>query len=192
MASEYLKWKYRDVKPETHSTLTKSEARRNWWDYHKRPLLAGAVLALAAIWLIVDAVTQVRPDYQAAYVGQQPLSEEDAALWQERLAGLGRDLNGDGRVVIQLNQYPAAEGQDAMYAYAANVKLAADLSAFDSYIFLLEDPEAFEAEFGILEKDWFETSDGLWLARRSFSPRQDARYKEECSLLWESLQNGGL
>lgn len=191
MASEYLKWKYRDVQPEEHKTLTKREARRNWWEYHKWQLLIGAVLVLIAADLIWNAVSQVRPDYQVAYVGQYPLSEEAAARWQERLEALGADCNGDGRVVVQLNQYTTAEGQDAMYGYASNVKLVADLSACDSYFFLLEDPEGFDAEYDTLEEGWLE-ADGLWLARRGFAPGHGAKHMEECGLLWERLQKEGV
>mgnify|MGYP001148966081 CR=1 FL=1 len=115
MASEYLKWKYRDVRPEEHKALTRREAWRNWWDYHKWPLLIGIALALVIANLVWGAATQVRPDYQLSYIGQSPLPEEEAVRWQERLELLGADCNGDGRVVVQLNQYIFSEGQDATY-----------------------------------------------------------------------------
>lgn len=34
MASEYLKWKYRDVKPDQTVELTPRQKRANWWYYH--------------------------------------------------------------------------------------------------------------------------------------------------------------
>ena len=74
--------------------------------------------------LAFHALTQVHPDYQIAYVGSYPLSEEEAAAWEERLSALGSDCDGDGRVVAQLNQYPTGgNGDDLMYAAASSVKL---------------------------------------------------------------------
>ena len=46
MASEYLKWKYRDVKPDAPLVLTPKEKRANWWHYHKWTLLSGVVVAV--------------------------------------------------------------------------------------------------------------------------------------------------
>lgn len=79
MASEYLKWKYRDVKPEKAVELTKQQRRRNWWYYHKWHVLIGGVLVLIAMDWAWSALTQVHPDYQIAYVGAAPLDQEDAA-----------------------------------------------------------------------------------------------------------------
>ena len=41
MASEYLKWKYRDVKPDEPIRLTRKEKALNWWHYHKWYVLLG-------------------------------------------------------------------------------------------------------------------------------------------------------
>ena len=64
MASEYLKWKYRDVKPEEKRELTPAEKRANWWHYHKWHVALGAVLLLAAgsiLWHVLG-VGQPHPD----------------------------------------------------------------------------------------------------------------------------------
>ena len=56
MASEYLKWKYRDVKPDEPIVYTKEEKRRNWWDYHKWHVVIAVVLVLIAADIIWDAL----------------------------------------------------------------------------------------------------------------------------------------
>ena len=82
MASEYLKWKYRDVRPEKPLELTKKQRRQNWWHYHKWHVLIGvAVVLIGADWGW-NILTQVTPDYQIAYVGSAPLSEGDGASWE--------------------------------------------------------------------------------------------------------------
>ena len=158
MASEYLKWKYRDVKPDEPIRYTPAEKRRNWWHYHKWHVAIGLVLALAAgnILYHVLGVGQVRPDYQIAYVGADPLPDGTAAALETALAELGRDCNGDGRVVVRLNQYVsganAQDGDSLYYATAASTLLMADLTACDSYFFLLDDPDAFQENHQILRR----------------------------------------
>lgn len=193
MASEYLKWKYRDVRPEEPVALTKEQRRRNWWDYHKWYVILGAVLLVIAGDWARGVLTQVHPDYQIAYVGSTPLSPEEAGEWERRLAALGSDCNGDGKIVVQLNQYPATGGAgDPQYAYASNVQLMADLEGRDSYFFLLEDPEGFQTSYDILENDWLPAGNGLFLARRSFWQERTAEYMEECQQLWDQLTKEGI
>lgn len=188
MASEYLKWKYRDVRPDPPVQLTRKQRLQNWWDYHKWHLAVGAVLLAIAGNIVWRAVTQVRPDYQIAYVGAVPLTEEQAAAWEDGLAVLGTDCNGDGKVVVRLEQYlTTGAGGDVEYAYASNVRLMADLDGRDCYFFLLEDPESFQKSYDILEKDWIPVQDGLFLARRAFWQDRTAEHMEECQHLWERL-----
>ena len=186
MASEYLKWKYRDVKPEKAVELTKQQRRRNWWHYHKWHVLIGGVLVLIAMDWAWSALTQVHPDYQIAYVGTAPLDQEDAAAWEARLSAQGSDCNGDGNVVVQLNQYLTVQ-EDTMYTAAANVKLLADLDARESYFFLLENPESFQSDYEVLQEDWFPVENGLYLARREFWEDRTAEHMEECDALWARL-----
>ncbi len=156
MASEYLKWKYRDVQPDQPVELTPRQKRANWWYYHKWYVLLGVGLLALGTYLGARAlgIGQVRPDYQVAYVGSDALPEETAAALESALADLGTDCNGDGQVVVRLNQYVMGDssGEGAEYAYAGSTKLMADLDACESYFFLLEDPEAFQANYQVLRR----------------------------------------
>lgn len=150
MASEYLKKKYQGVQPDAPVELTKAEKRKNWWYYHKWHM--GAVLLLAAVivsivWPIVNRVT---PDVQVAYVGEMPLPEDAAAALEEALAGLTEDLNGDGKVLVELRQYVSGSDADAAALMAAEVSLIADVSEQESFLFLLEDPAAFQERYHTL------------------------------------------
>ena len=188
MASEYLKWKYRDVQPEQPVELTRKQRRQNWWHYHKWHVGIVVVLVLIVANLVWHAATQVHPDYQIAYVGAYPLSDEDAAAWEDRLSALGADANEDGKVIVRLNQYPTGgSGDDLMYGAASNVKLMGDLDACESYFFLLEDPEGFQTNYDILQEDWFPVQNGLYLSRRVFWEDRTADHMEECDALWGAL-----
>ncbi len=188
MASEYLKWKYRDVKPDEKVELTKEQRRRNWWHYHGGYVGLAIVAVLIAVHLVWSTVTKVRPDYQIAYVGSVPLPEEEEAAWVDRLSARGMDCNGDGRVVVQLNQYVVSRDSDnAMYNYASNVKVMADLESNESYFFLLEDPEGFQRDYDVLREDWFPLENGLFLARRDFWEHRTPENMTDCDRLWDVL-----
>ena len=171
MASEYLKWKYRNEKRGEQRELTPEEKRKNWWHYHKWHVVIGVVLAGVGVSLVCHAlgVGQIRPDYQAAYVGEDPLPDDTAAAIENAFASLGEDLNGDGRVTVRLNQYPASSGDPSMAA-ARQTTLMGDLLACESYFFLLEDPEWFQVNYhslclldGSLPEEGDYSADGTYL-----------------------------
>ena len=152
MASEYLKKKYKDVKPDVKRELIPAEKRKNWWYYHKWFVVAGIVLLSILGSIVWNALHQVKPDYQIAYVGGYALPDDTAAALEAGFAALGEDLNGDGSVVVQLVQYASSGGTDAQTLMAAEVKLMADLTECESYFFLLEDPEKFQLNYGSMRK----------------------------------------
>ena len=108
MASEYLKWKYRDEKPDEKQKLAPKEKRKNWWHYHKWYVVIGVALVGIGINLVCHAlgVGQTKPDYQVAYIGENALPDDTAAAIENTFAALGEDQNSDGQVVVQLNQSP--------------------------------------------------------------------------------------
>ena len=218
MASEYLKWKYRDVKPDEPVERTKKQKAANWWHYHKWWLLAGAALLIAGgdILLNVLGVGAVKPDYQMACVVSSPLSDEALAALENRLAALGEDCNGDGRVVVQVHPYvdmaDSPDGDQPGYAYAASVKLMADLEACESYFFICDDPETLHGAYEVLARRDGEIAEpddaleyypalevlaadhpelsGLYLARRGFWQDRVCKYREACDALWDKLIEG--
>lgn len=223
MASEYLKWKYRDVKPDQPVERTPKQKAANWWHYHKWWLLGGALLAVALVDIGLNAlgVGKVAPDYQLAYVASAPLSDETVAALETALSELGEDLNGDGRAVFRINPYvdmaASPDGDQPGYAYAASVKLMADLEACESYFFLCDDPETLHANYDILAdssgeiagidepvdaRAWEslkalekldvnqEEVTGLYLARRGFWQDRVCRHRDGCDALWSALTEG--
>ena len=158
MASEYLKWKYRDVKPDEPIVLTPQEKRRNWWRYNWWHVLLGVIVLIAAgnLLMHVLGIGQVQPDYQIAYVGSTPLPQDSVKALETAMAELGQDCNDDGRVVVKLHSYTdgntVQDGNGAANSYAASVTLMADLTDCDSYFFLLEDPAQFQRNYQVLRR----------------------------------------
>ena len=158
MASEYLKWKYRDVKPdEPPPERTRKEKVANWFHYHKWWVVLWAFLLFSAGGILWNAlgIGKVRPDYVFAYVGSAALPDDCAAALERELALLGQDVNGDGKVVAELRQYVSNANQESaqealMFGYASDVTLIADITSGDSYFFLMEDPGSFQRAYQAL------------------------------------------
>lgn len=154
MASEYWKWKFRDVQPEEKRELTPEEKRRNWWYYHKWHIALGIVVALFAgslIWQVLG-IGEIKPDYRMAYVGSTLLPDGTAAALETALSALGEDLNGDGQTVVSLRQYVSGGEADMAGTAAAAVQLMADIVEGESCFFLLEDPEQFQQAYHVLRR----------------------------------------
>lgn len=146
-----------DLQPEAAPKLTGRRAFENWWHYHWIAVLAGALGAALAGYFIYS-VTLGRapePDYRIAIVSPETVSDETAAALETALEARVSDVNGDGRVLVEINQYTADFSADSLtgdaYAQmAAGVRLNSDLEENDSGIFLLRDPASFERYTGAL------------------------------------------
>ena len=134
---------------------TKKEKLQNWFYYNKWWLAVGALILYVAgsmIWTVLG-IGQTKPDYTFAYLGDLRLPDEAAQQLCQALASLGEDLNGDGQVAVELNQYITSNGssaEDLNYAYAAQMSALADITEGMSTFFLMEDPESFQKNFQIL------------------------------------------
>ena len=143
--------------PEPPHEYTKQENAANWWHYHWMWVVIGVVAVLLAAWIIKDTVFQTRPDVQIAYVGLHDLPADTVTALQDALTPYCTDVNGDGKVVVQVDSYTVdfdAENTstDAYYQMAGVTRLSAELaSGGKTYIFLLEDPEGFEKQTGALQ-----------------------------------------
>ena len=136
-------------------TYTKAEKAGNWWHYNKWIVAAVVVAVIVVAAIVKDTVFRAVPDYQIGYVGLQELPADTAAVLTASLQPFCEDLNGDGQVLIQLNQYAldldeeSNDDADPYVRMAGITKLSADLASTDgSYIYILEDPESFQAYTG--------------------------------------------
>lgn len=159
--------------PEPRANIQKEKAA-NWWHYHWMAVVVAVLVVVFGVWIIKDTVFQTRPDVQVAYVGTSDLPTDTVTALQDALTPFCSDLNGDGKVVVQVDSYTvdfdaANESTDAYYQMAGVTRLSAELSSGGkTYIFLLEDPEGFEAQTGALQyldgtvPDDPETTDADW------------------------------
>lgn len=153
MASEYfLKLaKEQTIQPERE--LTKKEKIKNWWDYHKKQVLI--VLAVAALtgYVVWESFVNKppEPDYQVAYVGEMSLPDDTVEALEDALAEKGRDLNGDGEVLVEIEQYAiSAQTETPEAMLGTQARLMGDFSSCQFFCFLLEDPATFQKQYGML------------------------------------------
>lgn len=143
--------------PEPPREYTKKEKAANWWHYHWVIVAVVVLVVLFGVWIIKDTVFQTRPDVQIAYVGTSDLPTDTVTALEEALTPFCSDLNGDGKVVVQVDSYTvdfdaANENTDAYYQMAGVTRLSAELATGGkTYIFLMEDPEGFENQTGALQ-----------------------------------------
>lgn len=143
--------------PEPQREYTKAEKAANWWHYHWVIVVVAIVAAVFGVWIIKDTVFQTRPDITIGYVGTHDLPADTVTALQDALTPYCTDLNGDGKVVVQVATYTVNfnaddSSTDAYYQMAGITRLSAELSTgTGTYIFLLEDPAGFEKETGALQ-----------------------------------------
>ena len=120
------------------------------WYYYKLPICGGIILISILFSIISDflGIGRIYPDYQIAYVGKNVLPEDTINSLCEALENLGEDLNDDGKVIVQINQYTSSTAE---IKYSSNIKLLADITECESYFFLLENPDKFQQEYEILD-----------------------------------------
>lgn len=132
-------------------------ARRlgNWWHYHKWLVLLAAALLVIGITLFAGWLGQTRPDLRVGYVAVQAMDQDAAARLQTALEGICEDSNGDGQVLVALEQYIISFNgtvTDANAQMAGMARLSADLRAADGpAIFLLDDPAGLQRSIGALQ-----------------------------------------
>ncbi len=95
-----------DLMPEKEPSLTPRAKAANWWHYHWQLVLAACAGLVLLFYFCYDVFWHraPEPDYQVAVVGGM-LTENQIEALQTRLAACGEDANGDGQVLVQVNNY---------------------------------------------------------------------------------------
>ena len=146
------------VRRQLRETLTPRQKLANWWDYHKKHVLIAAAALAIVIYLAAQALRTPPPDYTVAWVCKTELDGRGAEDVADRFARLGEDLNGDGKVRVELHQMVldlaalAARGgsPDGQREQGELMALEADLNICQSVIFLTDDPASLQACTGAL------------------------------------------
>ena len=133
----------------------KKRSRANWWYYNWGIVAVAAMIVVGVAYVAHGLLTTVDPDYTVAVVTAEALPDEAVQHLQTALADYAKDANGDGAVVVQVNNYTwsadaALTEQNQQMAGATQMNT--DLANGESKIWILEDPEGFEQAYGALRE----------------------------------------
>ena len=139
----------------------KKRSRANWWYYNWGIVAVAAMVLVGVAYVTHGLLTTVDPDYTVAVVTAEALPDEAVQHLQTALADYAEDANGDGAVVVQVNNYTwsaNASLTDMNGQMAGATQMNTDLANGESKIWILDDPDGFEQAYGALSEklgaDW--------------------------------------
>lgn len=203
--------------------LTPKQRRDNWWRYHWFHVLCVTLAMIALCGVIWERAHREVYDCSVALVTRYAVTPEEAASLQRALEAVCPDYDGDGQVHVAVNaiqiDYTSTDLDDAaIQVMTTSVdKLNADFYTRQSGLFLLDDPENFQANHQALTyldgstppenamdwenmtcpwRDWPGSAavktvnlqpDRLWFARRIMTSEKDEKAFACEQALWEIL-----
>ena len=144
------------IREHVRRDLTPRQRLEHWWYYHWYFVLIAAAAVGLGLYFASSWGSAVPEDCSVAWVGAYYLDEGTQQALEKAFIPYAEDVNGDGQVVVRIHQFAldlrlvAQRGTSGQQEYADLLALDADLNCGQSTIFLLEDPEAFQAYSGAL------------------------------------------
>ena len=137
----------------------KEETRKkidNFWYYYKIHVLVVVFILFVAGVFIKDIVTKVDYDYSVAFVTEEMMTNEEISSIQTVFEREAEDLNGDGEIHVEVQNYtiPQGDSADPQLVAAGQTKLTVDIQDGTSMIFFLS-PGCYESykDSGVLPAD---------------------------------------
>ena len=120
--------------------------RKVFLDYTLPRIIAALMVTGVIAWLIADAFSSPKPDYVIGYVGSRRLSDESVHAISQALSAYGEDINGNGEVLVSLNQYLIqydSTEADPYEQMAGISSLSVDLKELDFVCLIVENADRF-------------------------------------------------
>lgn len=137
-------WLLRGVNPEElkkETPVTPETPRGKWenfWYHHKWTVLGGTFLGIALLVMVVQLFTRDDPDYRILLLTEKTYISADLEVMQNTLAQYGKDLDGDGKV--EVNVQNCMLGEQLKQQYNSNAQLfQAHLMAGDVVLFVWDE-----------------------------------------------------
>lgn len=116
--------------------LTGKEKIANFWYHFKIPVIIGTVMLAAVIYIVYDTVSREKPDIYVLSTCNNGLEYRTEQL-EDYLERFCPDLNGDGKVKVQIISAP--ESQDYQIQTSNQAKIITQLQSSDTIIVLTSD-----------------------------------------------------
>ncbi|WP_367924505.1 hypothetical protein [uncultured Ruthenibacterium sp.] len=139
-----------DEPDEPQKPMTPKQKWENFWFYHKWHLLVGALVLFLVGTLVWEVVTNVEADYTIGVLTSKSLPYNAEITLSEKIAELCDDRNGDGTVEVQVIEYWISDDPvDANTQMAMVTKFIGDIQTGESMLFLTDDVDKFQKQYGI-------------------------------------------
>ncbi|MCI9272996.1 MAG: hypothetical protein HFE39_03455 [Clostridiales bacterium] len=153
---------------------TKKQKRENFWFYHKWHVIVSlCCLVLVALFLF-DMFNKEVADYEIAILTQTATFDEDRAKIKATAESVAEDLNGDGKVLVTVNEYLINGNSEKDMAYIA--RLTNDLSNYQSMIFIVDDNNL---------TNYQQQNPGLFAYADGATPPEDAVDFDQIGIRWK-------
>ncbi len=123
---------------------TKEDRKKKWdnfWYYYKYHVLIGAFILFCVITFAKDMLGKVSYDYNIGFLGDYSIMEEDKTKLEKWFVKNAEDLNKDGEVHVQVNDYfipsEGEDGYDPQMVMAGQTKFSADVQTATSVIYFV-------------------------------------------------------
>ncbi len=113
-----------------------SKRLENFWFYNKAKVLIIGFFAVATIYSLVVLLTTPNPDYKIMLAADIPSASRSLEELTTELEAYGKDVNGDGKVVVDV--YDCCTSKDADNA-TASVQFVTQLDIDEILIYMLDD-----------------------------------------------------
>jgi hypothetical protein len=135
----------------------------NFWYYNKWRVIFGLFVVLVAVWSIVTSVTSEKADFTIGLLSEKTYSDSTLDALCTEMEKYGKDLNGDGKVVVQVAQFvlPGENSSDEAFSASSDMaqqqqnlqmmqayqaKWIADMSVGTSMILISDDANFMQQE----------------------------------------------
>ncbi len=106
----------------------------NFWYHYKWPVIIGTLVVIAVIVLIVQAMSKKNPDYHLIIASTKNISISAGDAFAAELGKYGRDLNGDGQVLVSVELLYVG-GDSGQLGVLDQQKLTASVFSGDTMFF---------------------------------------------------------
>ena len=168
---------------------TRKDKFKHWWHYSRFIVLGVVIIIIVVTSIILSVLNKPKPDYRVLLMTYEQYPNEMVDSVQDFLMTVADDRNGDGDVLVELNNYVLFidEKNNGQYAFdmydAARTRYATDVYYGESMIYLYD-----SASFSELYEDQ------LFIYNDGSTPEEGAKdYKNmmipigECKLFAEEF-----
>ncbi len=133
---------------------TKKEKWEHFWYYNKWYVIVAAILALFTALCISQCSNRTKYDYTAMLFCDYELSDIQTEDIADSLARFGEDVNGDGKVLVDVINCSYDKNTDYSARTSKTSKIQANLTNQEVLLYITDD-HAFDYYTGTLFEDFF-------------------------------------